>query len=178
MSELDADSSFVYKASPLVVLPERKTSARCALSKWCNRTPPYKSPTLFDDDVLILEDIDGTRSWNRRKKASSVVKSPKTTNYLFEDDSENELDLKPDPALLRTSISNVGTQVGSVCKGKSRTDASTSIDKSPAQETLDAYFSEHPFLDLAGSCGGVAFFAIVLYHVYYWYIKLIECGQH
>ncbi|EYC06216.1 hypothetical protein Y032_0077g1092 [Ancylostoma ceylanicum] len=158
MSKLDADRSLVYEASPLVVLPERKTSARCALSKWCTRSQPYTSPVLFDDDVLILEDNDGTRSWNRRKKASPKAKSPKTTKYLFENDSENELDLKPDLSSLRSSISNVGTQVGDVGKGKSRSDASTCIDKSPAQEALDAYFSEHPFLDLAGSCGGVVSF--------------------
>ncbi|RCN34121.1 hypothetical protein ANCCAN_20036 [Ancylostoma caninum] len=155
MPELDADCSFVYEASPLVVLPERKTSARCALSRWCNRTPSHKTPVLFDDDVLILEDNEGTRSWNRRRKASPVVKSPKTNNYLFANESENELDLKPDLSVLHNSTSNVASEVRDVFKGKSRRDASTYIDKSPAYETLDAYFSEHPFLDLAGSCGGI-----------------------
>ncbi|KAK6726861.1 hypothetical protein RB195_004891 [Necator americanus] len=171
---MDANCSYIYEPSPLLVLPERKTSARCPASKWHHQTKTTKTPLLFDEDIVVLENEPGTWSWNRVRTSSPMNKHSKKINYLFEDGIKEESDQKPN---IRTPVSSVAIQVGTRRKPTYTKDVSTSVDKLPAQEAMDAYFSEHPFLDLLGSCGGIMVFAVFLYYTITWYSWIIQCVQ-
>ncbi|KHJ95450.1 hypothetical protein OESDEN_04607 [Oesophagostomum dentatum] len=100
-------------------------------------------------------------------------------NYLFNNESEDEMEQKPQlqPFKIRSSFSHVATQVNSCTKRKCMKDAATSIDKPPGEETLDAYFSDHPFLDFAGRCGSIGIVAILLYTIYVWCANLLQCTK-
>ncbi|CAJ0592462.1 unnamed protein product [Cylicocyclus nassatus] len=160
---MDHNCSFVYEASPLVVWPDKKTSARCFRSRWCSTSSP--SPLLFDDGGLNNEEKNIV--WDQRISPSKTMRAKKK-NHLFENGSEDELN-----QAVKVSSCTITTQT-SLCKKNSK-DASTSMDKSPAEEVLDAYLSEHPFLDLIGSCGGIMILVLLLYYVYRWYRETVLC---
>ncbi|KHJ88178.1 hypothetical protein OESDEN_12032 [Oesophagostomum dentatum] len=52
-----------------------------------------------------------------------------------------------------------------------------SFRSSEGEEALDAYFSDHPFLDFAGRCGSIGIVAILLYNIYAWYASLLQCNK-